>query len=205
MGLPLPAVGTHWKGTWFVNVAATLAEGWSETFHLRSANYAAAKADMIELWEARRPTLCDDCRLVYSYVSDEGLKGDSLLVPIPGDEHDGTYGGTDTTTLPPWNVVLCRLESGPLYRSLRPLRGIPSDVQLNLPVALAATYHTALVSFLDVMKTKCFNHIKQKPGDPDATGNYRVIVDAFVERISERRSGRPFGLLRGRSRQRVGF
>jgi hypothetical protein len=204
MGLPVPARGVQWKGILFINVKADRPEGWTETYHLVGDSYGVALGNLDAIWEARRATLCPDCILEYGIVSDEGIKGDSLVYfPLAGHLL-GTYPGSTVHTLAAWNVVLCRFEAGSLYRLMRPVRGIPSDQDLSTLAPAAGGYLTALNAYMTAVKVNALARVKGKPLDPLAFLEYRPFTNAFALRWTERRDGRPFGLRRGRSRRLAG-
>lgn len=205
MGLPLPPIATHWKGTLFINVKGDSPSGWSETFSLIAATYAGAIASLEAIWEARRPSLADDCILEYAYVSDMAFAGDSLpFIPAAG-HFLGTYTGTDVHTLKPWNVVLARFQAGPRYRATRPIRGVPNDQDLStFTPTPGGAYHTALTAYCNAIKLNANLRIKIQPTDPNHDdGQFRTISEFFILRWSERADGRPFGLRRGRLLKRA--
>lgn len=205
MGLPVPGIGTKWAGTLFVNISdSPFPQGWSERYYLKSASYGDAIADLLLIWDARRAMLMDDCSLVYAYVSDLGIRGDSRVVFPEAGHITGSFSATGAKTLPPYNALQLRLESQALYHTFRPVRGIPSSEDIaGLPPAFG-DFFNATKDFGIALIALCYNRVKLKAADPNpALGNFRTITASIPIKFIERRSGRPFGLLRGKFKRQT--
>jgi len=186
--------------------------GFSESWENEASTDANARNTMQTLIQARRSVLSSSWKIVGGRISKlrVGTCGSppvqciqqSLIQPLVCQvSNDGALGVSDT----PWAAVLIDVMkfANDNFPSSRPraqqMRGIPdtwwSNAALDIPLADQAAV------------TQFFQYITQVVAGSFGGGQVRILSNALhftryrsicLRRISSRRIGRPFGLLRGR-------
>lgn len=186
---------SQFLGQLFFNLAGARPAGWSETYHLISTTYSEAQADLGNLLDDRLAMTTSSVTCVYARVSDEAIRGDSLLLPrlFP---LAGTFAGK--TFQEPVSLLL-REEATALYRASRWVHGLPFS---NFS-ATDASYQPdpAWLVFYGEYRDRLIATTRLRV--KDKTNPARPIIFPSVTAVQQvgvrgRKQGRPFGLQRGR-------
>lgn len=200
-------------------------QGWSETVYLPDSTPAAAltKANLIQ--EQRLEILPQSCVIVYAKVAQMRNPRDaqkcSGTYPISGlwGNLDDTVGtGNDDASIDTPNAALqIRFENGAGQWATRYLHGLPDpevkQYVLLTPVTEAttatATVATSVIDASTVWSTRCAYYLAQLRS---STMMYRKVVGlatsaqqldtptrVMVNRVTNHKTGRPFGIARGRA------
>jgi len=203
------AVPDGFYGQIFVNDTNDL-DGWSEGHYLKSVGGIAGVMDNLrQIWRARKQLLSQEYRAVLLRVSNTNLKGDSLVsVADNTTKAPGFWNNVSSSSaagLPNNVAVYIRLQNiGTNARSVRPLRGVPSNA-VNLSTGgtdgqravISAAYEAKLEEYLFVLSSASF--ILARTGTPPAPSLVPIDRQGYNAVLRYRKTGRPFGLLRGRS------
>lgn len=103
--------------------------GWEEIYYrpYSALDYSDAEAAASSLVSARRYLSPTSVTFDYLRLSDDGIRGDSKLVGLGGGRGLFAQGNAEFDHAAPGFVaLLCRLESGTLYRRPLELRGLPA-------------------------------------------------------------------------------
>jgi hypothetical protein len=176
-------------------------EGWSESFYLGQTDISAAQSHMdtlIPLFQACRTTAHE---LVYARVSDQAIKGDSLVTTL-GLPMFGTHSlGTNEHLLEGNTCLLCTLFASSTVKNHTFFRGLTTDtVQGRLYVTSGwfPTAFSTLAAALIVAAAEC-RHRTSK--GPPPTYTYVPATSYSIIKATARKPGRPFGIVRGREVQ----
>lgn len=176
--------------------------GWSEFWWWHGTSYQ----DTLDSWtstvlgnmlDLRLAMVCPSISCTYTRVSDSTVKRDTLVKAYTLDQGKGTYEPTAGTDSMPGEVaVLLRLQGviadAPVF-TLKPLRGIPEDCVLDGVYNPTLAFSSALNDFISSFTGQ--GRIVLKTGDTVT----ETAVDSIVAmHMSRRKTGRPFGLSRGR-------
>lgn len=137
---------------WTYMFASDRGYGWSETYFTNLPNHDTTLAAARAVLPARVNLLAGQSRCVFIRVSDDAIKRDSKVFPVPaGDQRSKMRytGGDDIAN----TCLVCRIESGVLKRRTLFLRGIPDDIVVNggeyQPVP---AFTGSLITFTDALK-----------------------------------------------------
>jgi hypothetical protein len=176
--------------------------GWSETWWWNGATYA----DTLAAWQfdtlgsildARLALMTNKTQCTYVRVSDSTEKRDTLVKGYTGDDAKGTYTPTAGDSLPADDGLLIRLqgmEDGKPVFALKTLRALPEECVTDGKFTPTTAWGTAYDTFRTAFISQ--GRIVLKKG----SGVVSVTIDDVVQlHMSQRKTGRPFGLSRGRS------
>jgi hypothetical protein len=159
----------------------------------------AAGAALITVITARLTILHTSCEVVAAGVSDIAIRGD--FTPVIGTAESGTAADT-TGYLDVDNALLIKWTVGVFSRNKTFVRGIPNGQQLDGSYTPTSGYIALINSWAGVVMTNCLFAV---PGalNPTPPPKYLYSYSAATDytanhRIARRKSGRPFGLPRGR-------
>jgi hypothetical protein len=186
----------QYKGTIFFTAGTN---GWTERYFMNGSSLGTASAALLSVIADRLPILHTACEIVAATISDIAIRGDS--VPLIGVSEAGT--AVDTTGyLDVDNAVLVKWTVGVFSRNKTFLRGIPNAQQSSGVYDPASPFTTNFAAWAGSVLANCFFAI---PGalnptpPPKYIYSYGPASDYTVNhRIARRKSGRPFGLPRGR-------
>lgn len=197
MAIPYPN-GTF-QGTLFFH-APDGKSGWSEVYWFYGiTNYEDLLVALQDVATARLALLTSAHTLVYKRISDMGIRGDAY---IDGVNEPGTFGDTETESLPASSCVLMREFNSSYRSSYKYLHGVPEGIQNNGLIVESATttsYLAALSSFFDVVIENTWMMLKNDAGT--MYNQNEIIEIAYSSVIRNHKVGRPFGLSRGRSKR----
>lgn len=172
--------------------------GWSEVYIAKGETVSAAKSDATALINGRKAMMSNQLTIIYANVSDLGVARDSYLAL------DGIAEGSMTTTTAVPNrdgdAFLVRMETAGGQHADRYLRGVPDSCIVEAvydDTGAAGAYETALAAFLTTLKDHTMHLNKVDPADP-TTWTLSAWTNTFRRGITYRKTGRPFGALRGR-------
>lgn len=130
------------RATFFFKVGES---GWTESFYSTKQTLATALADAIILGVKLRNLKAGNVDWFATRVSDDLVKGDSLLYPTDVGSHFNVTPGVGNINAA-WDAAEIRLESGTLRRRIYIMRGIEDNAQqggVYLPTAtITAKYPT---------------------------------------------------------------
>lgn len=168
--------------------------GWSESFGMTATDYTGARSDLTTLKNNRLALLCADVTCVGGRVSDLEIKGDSDSI-FAGQTGSYVVAGVESST--PNLVLQLRVEAGTMKRSIRSLHCIPEDCvngALYEPTAgFLAAFATWETFFMAATKLVTKNNLVVPP-----TYTLSTITAVIPKELWTRKTGRPFGLHRGR-------
>jgi hypothetical protein len=173
--------------------------GWTEKYYLLGSNLTAAAANLVAVANARFPILHSDGVILTGTISEMSTRGDSTTVfsiPKVGTAVD-TAGWLQTDV-----AVLVKWQVGVYNRNKTFVRGIPvgqTGANEYIPtltfIGLMSTYLSAVVANCQMPITSV------NPTPPPArtiTSFMSITNGAPAAVLHRRKSGRPFGLPRGR-------
>jgi hypothetical protein len=186
----------QYKGTIFFQAASS---GWTERYFLNGSNQTSASAALLSIIVGRLGILHVGCEIVAATISDISIRGDSL--PVVGVAESGIF--ADATGYLDVDVaVLVKWSVGVFTRNKTYLRGIPNGQQENGTYMPTTPFITAMTTFAGDVLANAFFAI---PGalnptpPPKYVYSYGPAADYIINhRLARRKSGRPFGLPRGR-------
>jgi len=200
----------QYKGTLLISYTGTPACGFSESYEFEAADSVAAQA-VVAAWPAqRRKWLAQEWKIVgfrlssitFTLVSGKCKKTYKPVVigACPG-QPVGLLGNSDT----PYTAVLIRISHGPTsgVRARNYLaRGVPDTWWTAGALSIPAADGNKFLSWFNYMVGAGTGKAYALPTDctPTLTKWYQFCV----QRISSRRIGRPFFLLRGRQSKTAG-
>lgn len=184
----------RYMATMFINYANV---GWSESYPMLETDAPTAVTEWGHIVTARLPLLGTDAEIVGDRISDTDIKGDSIpsgqVYPKPGT------GGS--VCFPQFDIGL-RIkvtESTFTHRGNRWYRGIPTVDFTGGVFTPTAGFNTALAAFQTALTT---NHVCIASRIHGAVAppfyNYYLIGTFFPPVDDSKKTGRPFGLARGR-------
>lgn len=172
--------------------------GWSEVYIAKGETVTAAKDNATALINARKAMMSNELTIIYASVSDLGVLRDSYLAL------DGIEAGdmTPTTAKPnrDGDAFLVRMETADGKHAERYLRGVPDACIIDAVYddsGVGGVYETALAAFLIALKDNTMHLNKVDPALP-STWTLSAWTNTFRRGITYRKTGRPFGALRGR-------
>lgn len=212
--------------TWFYSsVESEVPVGWSETLWYRTPQdeYAAAITAGIELAKKRLPSLGGGYKIAYMRVSKEGIYRDSQIEQLDMKSPNPSKLTADNIGDFAYAVLLVRMQSGALHRRSMYISGLAdSDQRIDKsgaklfeagPLALwasAVKENWAWYGYATAADTNKTGRVWIPAAPPvTTTGHWdyplgRVLypIDKVQgRRFGSHRRGRPFDLLRGRSKR----
>lgn len=186
----------QYKGTIFFQAASN---GWTERYFMNGSSQSAAIAALTSVIVDRLPILHVSCSVVAATISDIAIRGDSIQVI--GSAEAGTF--VDATGyLDVDNALLVKWEVGVFSRNKTFLRGIPNGQQLDGVYTPTSPFTALMFAYTGAVFSNCFFPIIIGPNPtppPKYLYTYGPASDFTLNhRIARRKSGRPFGLPRGR-------
>lgn len=165
--------------------------GWSEIYYPFGVTYDSALTAISPVISARVAILPGDCIYTYLRISDVNVRGDAYVVPrhIAGTWESGG-------SLFPDVALMIRQEATPLYRSNRYLRTVPSDQITDGVLTITPAYNTLLTAYYTEIIANTQHARRTSPVPPKLTESN--ITACVLRGIHSRKTGRPFGLPRGR-------
>lgn len=172
--------------------------GWSEKYWWGETDYDTIASNMRMaggLFEVRMGLSTDSVKLDYARISDDEIRGDSLLVPVVGYTH-GTFGSEGDKSTEPWSALIMRWAAAPTSYVTRFLHGLPQS-------QVTEGFYTPTMGWLTAFDAyTAFAMANLRIFAKDRTvGGPRVlsaILAITTGNLTTRHVGRPFGLPRGR-------
>ena len=193
--------------------------GWMETYYLKTNSYPLALDAAKLLVHYRRSFIAEGCKIVWARVSflgrpreRQGLEG-LPLGPLPqhpqgvpvDNPNDALHYAFETQT-GRWGNRLLRgiaddLVADFIYNGVMP-EPLPPAQALSSPLDGGASLNRIRQSFLRwlVNNTMC---VRIQEAGPPTLGDAVDWQRVFPRRVTTRRSGRPFGLHRGRAHSKI--
>jgi hypothetical protein len=186
----------QYKGTIFFQAGSN---GWTERYYMNGSSQSAAGAALLSVVVGRLAILHTGCQIVAATISDIAIRGDSIA--LIGVAEAGTF--ADTAGYLDVDVALMiKWEVGVFTRNKTFLRGIPIGQTLDGNYNPTSPFSSLLNTYTVDVFSNCFFAI---PGmlnptpPPKYLYSYGPASDFVVgHRLARRKSGRPFGLPRGR-------
>jgi hypothetical protein len=185
------------KGTIFM--ANSDNQGWSESHYIIASDINSAQTQLGTLVSARLALLGIDSQILYARVSDEAIKGDSLLttvsLPAPG------------TWVPASGSARVSADVGLLIQEFASstkknhffLRDLDSGTVHGTDYLAPSGWVTNLTAYFAVLSGSWAVRTILSHGPPK-TYTYTAINTCRVVGVRSRKPGRPFGLPVGRRR-----
>jgi hypothetical protein len=166
---------------------------------MNGSSQGAASSALLSVVADRLPILHTACQIVAATISDIAIRGDSI--PLIGVAESGTF--VDTTGYVDVDVaLLIKWTVGVFSRNKTFIRGLPNGQQLDGVYTPTSPYSALVFAYAGAVFANCFFPI---PGalnptpPPKYLYSYGPASDFTVNhRLARRKSGRPFGLPRGR-------
>lgn len=172
--------------------------GWSESYLLDGITYDDWKTSLISIAAARLDLLHEGVAIIHAYVSNVAVRGDAFLVPAcegPGTISSAEgYMDLDTCLIVTWQV-------GVFSRNRTFLRGFPIIEQIDGFYTPSTAFATAFTAYKNLVVGLClFKQFITNPTPPPAMAfAYNPATTGSINpRLGRRKTGRPFGLPRGR-------
>ncbi len=186
----------QYKGTLFFLAGPN---GWTERYFLNAISLGDASSALLSVIVGRLPILHETCAIVAATISDIAIRGDSfslLSAQENGSFVDATgYLDVDVALLVKWQV-------GVFSRNKTFLRGIPLGQTFDGGYSPSFTYIPLMTTYATDVLVNCFFPI---PGALNPTPPPKYLYTygpastySIKTRLARRKSGRPFGLPRGR-------
>lgn len=173
--------------------------GWTEQYYLVGSSQAAAVDNLLFIAAGRIAILQADCAIQTAFLSDVAVRGDSVL--IPGISGPGTavdplgFVDLDIALLVKWQV-------GVFTRNKTFLRGLPAAQLVSNQWAFTTPFLVLLGSYISAVIANAVMPITTRNLSPPPNyiiSSYAPILAGNANiRAARRKSGRPFGLPRGR-------
>ncbi len=174
-------------------------EGWTERYFPNASDLASAITAMNVVIPTRMDLSTTEIELQAAALSDVAIRGDSvpfLATPLFGTITDATgYVDVDIALLAKWQV-------GVFTRNKTFLRGIPNGEQSDGTLQPSLGYLGAINSYQNAVIANCLMPAILSP-NPTPPPKYLYIYSAILagtikSNLARRKTGRPFGLPRGR-------
>ena len=179
----------NYKVTFFFNYAqlnppvVTLSAGWTETYYLVSASFAAARTSTLNLMTKRAKLLTTGATLFSARISDDAVQGDATIVNGNVNDPIDKTQAIDT----PWQAYGVTLRSTFLYRRPLYIRGLPDVIfAANFSADdgdFRAAWNKALTTFLNALKAEPWC-IKVKLRGADAPRTPVAVINFAVPNIT---------------------
>jgi hypothetical protein len=173
--------------------------GWSERYFLLSSTPAGALTNLAAVYNARKAILHEDCGIGPAYISDVAIRGDSmpyLVAPSAGTFADALgFLDLDVCFIIKWQV-------GVFTRNKTFVRGVPLSMTLNGETNFTVPYAALVNDWTNAVEANCVMPITMR--NPTPPPNYiptsyaPILAGNLVTTLARRKTGRPFGLPRGR-------
>jgi hypothetical protein len=186
----------QYKGTLFFQATPN---GWTERYFMNASTLSDASAALLSVIVGRLPILHEDCSIVAATLSDIAIRGDSFNVLSVGEVGSAvdTTGYVDVD-----NALLIKWQVGVFQRNKTFLRGIPNGQQRDGVYAPSLPYIALVNTYAGDVLANC---VFPAPGplNPSPPPKYLYsyvpgLSYSLKTRLARRKSGRPFGLPRGR-------
>jgi len=192
--MPLPEF--QGRGTLFFSNNQS---GWSESYFFNSLSYADCATALISIANARLDFLHTSISINHAYVSNIVVRGDAILVPAALG--DGTFVDTDGYVGLDY-ALLATFSVGVFSRNRTFLRGLPIGQQTDGFYTPTTPFSTAVTAWVAQVLESCV--FRQRVPNPDTPPPPTVIQYnppsrcTLSPQLARRKTGRPFGLPRGR-------
>jgi hypothetical protein len=191
--MPSPFQG---KGTLFFQNAGSY--GWTESYYLQGADYTTCVAQLVDIATARRGILQLDLNITHATVSNIYVRGDSF--PATGAIGVGTW-PTSAQYMPLDYAIQVNWTAGVYTRNKTFLRGFPLEQQTDGAYVPTSPFITAFGLWeVSVVANALVRQYVPNPTPPPAMVYQFNPITAGLAKfyLARRKSGRPFGLPRGR-------
>ena len=166
--------------------------GWSEPYYIEATTIEVGVPAMEALITERSLVLTDFNKIVAGRISDTAVLNDSLLAT--NTPLDGAIVSTSITAVDPWTALMMRVESTSAHRGRHFFHGVLENTFLaDRSYDPANPNNATWVDWKDYLVTNTKLRYKLA-GVP----TYGTLTGAILQRMVEKKVGRPFGLLRGR-------
>lgn len=167
--------------------------GWSETYYVDEGSFTSALTEASSLVTDRLGVLVADHQLLAYRVSEEGVRGDSVVKKR--SPNIGLINATMHPHVDRWSALMVRMEATAAKRGRKFLHGVPEDFFLaNDEYDDTNASDAAVVTFTDRISAAPY---VLRGGPPDAH-TYTTMTGAIAQRKVSHQIGRPFGSRRGR-------
>lgn len=193
---PRPKFFPPWIGNVFFEHFT--GQGFSEVYYLTATTDTAAVTAIAQIATLRLAMMPDKNRALFWRISNGKIRGDTLVRTATGGV-DGTYGITTTETMPSNVSLKTRVQCEDRRWSMRYFHCLPEDCVTDgiwTPTTAMNTAFSALRTFL---MENCTGVFAPREGEPVDVAIIKAIIDLIPLSVNTRRTGRPFGLPRGRS------
>lgn len=184
------------RGTLFFESATS--SGWSESYYLQGPDYASCASQLGAVAEDRLAVLQMDLSLIHAVVSNIYLRGDAFL--LGGIAGPGTW-PTSPEYMPLDYAIQFTWQAGPYSRNRTFLRGFPIEMQTDGAFIPTGPYQTALNLYEASVVSNCLvrQYVINPTPPPNMIYQFNVITAGTPNfNLARRKTGRPFGLPRGR-------
>jgi len=187
------------KASFYLN--SNDAEGWSENFYVSEADINTAATTAAGYIAPRMALSANNIHMVFGKVSDVTVKGDSLIVlPMSGNyPFVGTYTESPAGCFLEANTaLLIELLAGATKKNRIFLRGLTLDVVTGRELLSPSGWASGFATWLTFIKTHFQVRKQVVPHTTPPTYTYTDADNAYFQRVTARKPGRPFGEPRGR-------
>ncbi len=183
------------RGTLFFSGGSS---GWTESYYLIGPDYSTCLTQLAAIAAARKAILQLDCSIVHAFVSNIYVRGDSF----PTNSANGVGTWPTSPAFMPLDYAIQMTWTGGVYsRNKTFLRGFPIEMQTDGAYLPTSPYATAVSNYELEIVTNCYiRQLVPNPTPPPAMIYQFVAVLGGSPRfgLARRKTGRPFGLPRGR-------
>ena len=174
--------------------------GWSERYFLLSSTPAGAITNLMAVIAQRLKLLPTSAGYGPAFISDVAIRGDSTYLG-PSAVGEGTW--VDALGFMDVNVAaLVKWQVGVFNRNKTFLRGLPIGQTSNGSTNFSTAYLALVDDYLAAVEANCVMPINIRNPTPPPTyipSSYAPILGGTVNpTLARRKTGRPFGLPRGR-------
>jgi hypothetical protein len=186
-------------------------QGWSESHYGDHVDYTTAGVNALALANARLGLLTSDAYIIARRISKPDTKRDSVVTLYPIGSDDELIGEAEGNVAnlkcnQPSDAVIFEVRASPALKNRVYLRGIPDTYIVSGEFTPAAAWTTQAVgnavgTYLSRLKEGGW-YVKAKDAESEGGFSYSFITDGAVLGLTSRKTGRPFGLRRGRRSNR---
>ena len=173
--------------------------GWTEKYYLLASSPAGAAGNLLAVIADRLAMLHVDCVVQTAFISDVATRGDSIQ--IVGASEPGTAAGA-TGFLDLDLALLIKWQVGVYLRNKTFVRGVPLVQQLNGVWTFVSGYGSLVETWIATVLSNCVFPITTRNLTPPPNyikASYAAATDGITNPlVARRKTGRPFGLPRGR-------
>jgi hypothetical protein len=172
--------------------------GWTESYYLNGPDYSTGLTQLSAIASARLALLQLSCSIVHAIVSNIYVRGDAFFVGSAVGP--GTF-PTETEYMPPDYALQVTWQGGAYARNRTFLRGFPLNQQTDGAYTPTSGFTTAFGTYENAVISNCYlrQYVPNPTPPPAMVYQFNaVLVGTIKVLLARRKTGRPFGLPRGR-------